>query len=101
MFMKYARISEIPECETISDLNSFGLPPYNLKSTSMFSLNKSLNPIISMVFRKFIKTPLKFSQQPVCQDTHKNIYSDTVFKPVSHRFQFLRSFQSSEHFLNK
>jgi hypothetical protein len=36
------------------DLNSFDHPPYSLKSTSIVSLNKFLNPIISKFYPTFL-----------------------------------------------
>lgn len=42
------------------NLNSFDLPPYSLKSTSMVSLNIPLNPIISNVLSDI---PVKFRCQ--------------------------------------
>src|SRR3972149_1512583 len=76
-----------------SNFNSFH--PFKIMNESICFLPNTFS------FRKFIKTPLKFSQQPVCEDTHKNVHSDSVFKSMSHWFHFLRSFQSSEHLLNK
>src|SRR5659263_683116 len=65
-------------------------------------INKSICiPPHTFSTRYIIQTPLKFSPKPVCQDTHKNVYSDTIFKSVSHRFHFLRRFQSSKYLLYK
>ncbi len=46
--------------DTIIYLNSFRIPPYNLKSTSIVSFSMSLNPIISSVLWDI---PVKFRCQ--------------------------------------